>query len=51
MRPINDAVTEICRQAIPLTETGENTERVSLINLTGRILAEDIYSAINVPPA
>ena len=51
MLPINDAIAQMCQQAIPLTTTEKNLERVSLMAAAGRILAEDIRSAIHVPPA
>jgi molybdopterin molybdotransferase len=51
MLSINDAITQMCQQAIPLTTINKDVERVSLMAATDRILAEDIHSAIHVPPA
>ena len=51
MLPINDAITQICQHAIPLTTNETDVERVHLMAATGRILAEDIRSTIHVPPA
>jgi molybdopterin molybdotransferase len=51
MLPIDDAIAQMCQQAIPLTTSTKDLERVHLIAATGRILAEDIRSTIHVPPA
>ena len=45
--PIDDALTLLLSKAAQLQET----ETISLIDAGGRILAEDITSRINVPPA
>jgi molybdopterin molybdotransferase len=47
LMPINEALTLLLNSASPIIET----EKVSLIEAQGRILAEDLFSTINVPPA
>ncbi len=47
LMPMNEALEQLLNSASPITET----EKVPLIEAQGRILAEDLISSINVPPA
>ncbi len=44
--PLDDALARLLAQATPL----ERTERVSTFDADGRVLAEDVVSALQVPP-
>lgn len=46
LKPLDDAVAELLGQARPLA----GTERVSTFQAAGRVLAEDLVSALHVPP-
>lgn len=45
--PLDEALAELRARAIPI----KITEQVTLIESLGRVLAEDLISSINVPPA
>ncbi|HKI75490.1 MAG TPA: molybdopterin molybdotransferase MoeA, partial [Pseudomonadales bacterium] len=45
--PVDEAIERLLDKAVPVQET----ERVGLIDCVGRVLASDVISAIDVPPA
>ena len=46
LRPLDDALVELLGHAVPLAET----EPVSTFDADGRVLAQDLVSALQVPP-
>ncbi|MEH6457623.1 MAG: hypothetical protein V7749_14945, partial [Cocleimonas sp.] len=47
LMPLDQALTELQARAIPI----KNTQQVTLKESLGRVLAQDLISSINVPPA
>lgn len=50
LKPLNDALAELLSQISALSEVDHNIENVSTFDADGRVLAQDVVSALHVPP-
>ncbi len=50
LKPLNDALVELLGQVSALSEVDHHIENVSTFDADGRVLAQDVVSALHVPP-
>jgi molybdopterin molybdotransferase len=50
LMPLDDALAALLAQAVPLTRSTDGVQSVSTFDADGRILAQDVVSALQVPP-
>lgn len=50
LMPLDDALATLLAQAVPLTHWTDGVQSVSTFDADGRVLAQDVVSALQVPP-